>query len=194
MSGTSGAAPAARCPGRPWRNLAGTAQGFAVKRLDIDGLHYADRMRPARTPIGLQLTRAARTVSRAFDDALAEAGGSLPVWLVLLSLKTRRVASQRELAEAVGIREATLTHHLNAMDAQGLITRRRDPANRRIHVVELTEAGEAAFVRLRGAAGAFDRRLRHGVGDQEIADLEGLLARLAGNVGAENIQAGAVLI
>src|ERR1035437_4963471 len=43
---------------------------------------------PARPPIGLQLTRTARSVSRAFDDALAEAGGSLPVWLVLISLKS----------------------------------------------------------------------------------------------------------
>ena len=38
-------------------------------------------MRPARVPIGLQLTQASRAVSRAFDDALATAGGSLPVWI-----------------------------------------------------------------------------------------------------------------
>ncbi len=81
-------------------------------------------MPPPRPPIGLRLSRTARAVSRAFDDKLAEAGGSLPVWLVLLNLKTRRLANQRELAEAVGVREATLTHHLNAMDADGLITRR----------------------------------------------------------------------
>ena len=102
-------------------------------------------MRPARTPIGLELARAARTVSRAFDDALAGAGGSLPVWLVLLNLKTRQVSSQRELAEAVGVREATLTHHLNAMDAQGLVTRTRDPANRRTHIVELTRPARRPF-------------------------------------------------
>ncbi|MGH9057132.1 MAG: MarR family winged helix-turn-helix transcriptional regulator, partial [Acidimicrobiales bacterium] len=65
-------------------------------------------------------------VSRAFDDALAEAGGSLPVWLVLLNLKINPSASQRELAEAVGVREATVTHHLNAMENDGLVTRRRD--------------------------------------------------------------------
>jgi DNA-binding MarR family transcriptional regulator len=88
-------------------------------------------------------------VSRAFDDALAEAGGSVPVWLVLISLKSQRLRNQRELAAAVGIREATLTHHLNSMDEQGLITRRRDPSNRRVHLVELTDAGEAAFDRLR---------------------------------------------
>jgi MarR family transcriptional regulator for hemolysin len=65
--------------------------------------------RPAHQPLGLQhLTRVSRTVSRAFDDALAETGGSLPVWLVLISLKRGQLASQRELAEAVGIEGATV--------------------------------------------------------------------------------------
>jgi MarR family transcriptional regulator, transcriptional regulator for hemolysin len=140
-------------------------------------------MRPSNPPVGLHLARTARLVSRAFDAALSEAGGSLPVWLVLLNMKTRRIANQRELAEAVGIGEATLTHHLNAMEADGMLTRRRDPDNRRIHVVALTEAGEAAFLRLRDAAVAFDRRLRRDITADELASLEGLFARLAANVG-----------
>lgn len=138
--------------------------------------------RPTRPPIGLHLARTARSVSRAFDDALAQAGGSVPVWLVLVSLKSQQLNNQRELAEAVGIREATLTHHLNAMDEQGLITRRRDPANRRVHLVELTELGEAAFHRMRGAAVAFDEKLRVGFSDDEVASLESLLSRLETNV------------
>lgn len=138
--------------------------------------------RPSRPPIGLHLARTARSVSRAFDDALAQAGGSVPIWLVLISLKSQQVRNQRELAEAVGIREATLTHHLNAMDEQGLITRRRDPVNRRVHLVELTEAGEDTFQRLRGAATAFDQRLRAGLSGDEVSQLEALLGRLAANV------------
>jgi MarR family transcriptional regulator for hemolysin len=131
----------------------------------------------------LHLTRATRTVSRAFDDALSQAGGSLPVWLVLVNLKASPGAAQREIAEAMGVSEATLTHHLNGMDDQGLITRRRDPANRRVHVVELTEVGEETFVRLRAAALAFDRRLRRGVTEIEVGQLRSLLDRLAINVG-----------
>jgi len=140
---------------------------------------------PVRLPAGRQLARTAKSVSRAFDDALAEAGGSLPAWLVLISLKSRPLRNQRELADAVGVREATLTHHLNAMDAQGLITRRRDPANRRVHLVELTEAGEAAFLRLRDAASAFDERLRRGLTDRDVDDLERLLRRLERNVAGD---------
>lgn len=141
-------------------------------------------MRPARTPIGLQLTQASRAISRAFDDALAGVGGSLPVWLVMISLKSRSMASQRELAQAVGIREATLTHHLNAMESSGLISRRRDRTNRRVQVVELTPAGEEAFLRLRAVAMSFDTGLRRGVSAAEITALEVLLGRLAANVGA----------
>jgi MarR family transcriptional regulator for hemolysin len=141
---------------------------------------------PVEPPIGLHLASAARIVRRAFDEALAEAGGSLPVWLVLLNLKIRRPANQRELAEAVGVREATLTHHLNSMDAEGLITRQRDTTNRRIHVVQLTDAGEEAFVRLRTAAVAFDQRLRTGITKKELASLELLLDRLVRNVAADD--------
>ena len=137
---------------------------------------------PIRPPIGLQLARSSKAVSRAFDDALTEAGGSLPVWLVLISLKMRRIANQRELAESVGIREATLTHHLNAMAAQGLLTHEHDPANRRVHQVKLTEDGESTFLRLRSAAMQFDRSLHRGISAREISVLEDLLHRLESNV------------
>jgi MarR family transcriptional regulator for hemolysin len=140
--------------------------------------------RPTRTPIGLQLARTAKSVSRAFDAALAEAGGSTPTWLVLIAVKTQAMGNQRELAESIGIKGATLTHHLNAMEAEGLLTRRRDPANRRRHVVELSEAGEQAFARLAAAAQAFDKRLRDGFDDEEIAVLEKLLHRLRANATA----------
>ena len=141
-------------------------------------------MRPAQPPIGLQLTRAARSIGRAFDDAMAAAGGTLPTWLVLLAMKSHKAGSQRELAEAVGVREATLTHHLNALETAGLITRRRDPANRRIHVVELTRAGDELFSRLRAVASTFDQRLRRDLSDEDVACLRDLLDRLAANVGA----------
>ncbi len=143
----------------------------------------ADVPAPSPLPIGLRLSQTARAVERAFDEALGEAGGTLPVWLILLNLKLRKPARQRELAEAVGVREATLTHHLNAMDARGLVTRTRDAANRRVQLVALTEAGEAAFARLRDTAIAFDAKLRVGLADAELATLSTLLGHLAANAG-----------
>ena len=144
----------------------------------------ADVPAPFPLPIGLRLTQTARAVERAFDQALGEAGGTVPVWLILLNLKIRKPANQRELAEAVGVREATLTHHLNAMDARGLVTRTRDAANRRVQVVALTEAGEAAFLRLRDTAITFDAKLRAGLSDANLATLGTLLGQLADNASA----------
>jgi MarR family transcriptional regulator for hemolysin len=89
---------------------------------------------PTSTPtLGLHLARTAKAASRAFDDALAAAGGSLPQWLILVELKGRTHGTQRTIAQAVGVEGPTLTHHLNKMEAAGLVTRHRDPDNRRVH-------------------------------------------------------------
>jgi MarR family transcriptional regulator for hemolysin len=133
-------------------------------------------------PIGRRLGSTAKEVSRAFGEALAAAGGSEHVWLILLALKTSENANQRALAAAVGIQGATLTHHLNTMEDAGLVTRRRDPQNRRIHVVELTADGEAAFHRMRAAAVEFDKRLRGDLSDEDLQHAAAVLDQLRANV------------
>jgi MarR family transcriptional regulator, transcriptional regulator for hemolysin len=134
-------------------------------------------------PIGREIAAAAKALDRAFSAALAEAGGSLPVWLILLSLKQRHWPTQQDLAAAVGIEGPTLTHHLDGMESAGLIVRARDDRDRRAVRVELTAEGEARFLALRDAAVAFDARLRDGVSDEEADMLRDLLARLRENVG-----------
>ncbi len=136
---------------------------------------------PATPPLGLLLAQVAKRVSRAFDDALADAGGSTPTWLILLTLKTRQVDNQRALAGAVGIQGATLTHHLDNLERHGLVRRVQDPGNRRIQRVELTPAGDATFLRLRDAATAFDRRLRRNLSERDEAAVRRLLGKLAEN-------------
>ena len=117
-----------------------------------------------------------------FDVVLAEEGGSQAAWMVLVSLKTHPGANQRQVAEAAGIQGATLTHHLNSMEADGWVTRRRDPANRRVHLLELTKEGEAVFERLAKAAIGFDRRLRAGISDRDVATARGVFAHMRQNV------------
>jgi MarR family transcriptional regulator for hemolysin len=139
------------------------------------------RVRPEATPIGLHLTSTSRLVSRAFNDALAKSGGSLPVWLALLNLKINGDANQRQLAQAVGVTQATLTHHLGAMEKDGLIVRSRDPSNRRNHVIELTPQGEARFITLAAAARGFDAQLRANMSAVDLETLRSLLDRLGAN-------------
>jgi MarR family transcriptional regulator for hemolysin len=132
-------------------------------------------------PIGLLVSRTAKALSRAFDDALVAAGGSTPTWLVLLALTGGDHRTQGELADAVGVRQPTLTHHLDAMERAGFVTRVREPDNRRVQRVVVTEAGSTLFLRLRRAAGSFDGRLRAGLDDDEVAALRRVLAQLTEN-------------
>ncbi len=140
-------------------------------------------MRPTQTPIGLLLFRSSKSVRRAFADALAESGGSVPIWLVLMSLRAHRWGSQSDLAAAVGVEGPTLTRHLDTLEERGLVRRRQDPRDRRAVAVELTPAGEELHERLHEVVVAFDRRLRGGLSQQEVDTLRELLLRLERNVG-----------
>jgi MarR family transcriptional regulator for hemolysin len=137
---------------------------------------------PTAEPIGRVLDSTAKQLSRAFDQHLAEAGGTRPGWLILLALKQQRHRTQQDLAAAVGIEGPTLTHHLDAMEKAGLIDRSRDSDDRRVVRVELTDAGEKLFLQLAKAAMGFDQRLREGVSDKELEGVRRVLARLRENV------------
>jgi len=136
---------------------------------------------PSGPPLGLFLTRSARVVERAFDDALAKVGASTSVWLTLLAVKTGRGSNQRELAAVIGIHGATLTHHLNGMERAGLLLRQRQPDNRRQHQVELTEAGLVLFHACRKTAVAFDQQLRRDLDQERLAAFVETLDQLRHN-------------
>ena len=138
-------------------------------------------MNRKQVPIGLQLASTAKTVSRAFNDRLAEEGGSAPIWLILSSLKRDAWRTQLDLARSLGIEGPTLTRHLDGLEEQGLVQRVRDASDRRAVRLELTDAGDAMFHRLRHAVVAFNRTLTNGLADDELEQLRGTLDRLARN-------------
>jgi MarR family transcriptional regulator for hemolysin len=135
-----------------------------------------------KKPIGLHLAQTQKTVGRAFNDALAEAGGSVPVWLVLNSLAYGAPGSQLDLARYVGIEGPTLTRHLDGLEEAGLVVRRRDRDDRRTVRVELTESGTRLHGALVQAAIAFNGRLTAGLDERQLAQLGELLDRLSANV------------
>jgi MarR family transcriptional regulator, transcriptional regulator for hemolysin len=137
---------------------------------------------PATQPIGRSVSSAAKHLTRAFSSELADAGGSQPVWLILLALKQQKWRTQQDLAGAVGIEGPTLTHHLDGLEKSGLIDRERDPEDRRAVRVELTDAGDELFHRLRDAAVSFDSRLREGISDEELESFRRVLGRMLENV------------
>src|SRR3954468_24715683 len=132
-------------------------------------------------PLERLVSRVAAAVAGVREEALTAAGGSTPTWRVLRALKSGDHSTQAELADAVGVRQPTLTHHLDGLERAGLVTRWRDPANRRVQRVALTESGEALFVRLRRSAAAFEGRLTAGLDDEDVATLRRVLAQLVEN-------------
>jgi MarR family transcriptional regulator, transcriptional regulator for hemolysin len=138
---------------------------------------------PGTQPIGRAVSSAAKQLARAFSAQLADAGGSQPVWLILLALKQRRWRTQQDLAAEVGIEGPTLTHHLDGLERAALIERSRTPEDRRAVRVELTDTGDELFHRLRDAAVGFDSRLRDGISDEELESFRRVLARMLENVG-----------
>ena len=139
-------------------------------------------MRPDGPPIGLLLATTSKAVGRAFNEALAAHGGSIPIWLILNGLKTEQRRTQLELARAIGIEGPTLTRHLDGLEHAGLVERRRDLVDRRAVQVQLTRTGHALHGRLLRAVIAFNQRLRTGVSSDDVETLRRVLAQLRDNV------------
>jgi MarR family transcriptional regulator for hemolysin len=104
------------------------------------------------------------------------------MWLIATALKGADHARQRDIASAIGLEDATLTHHLHRMEQAGLVARHREPTNRRNQLVVLTASGEELFERMRTSVIAFDEQLRRGVSRKELDQVRGLLGRLRTNV------------
>src|SRR5438270_92593 len=76
---------------------------------------------PSRPPIGLALARTARVVTQAFERALAEAGGSVSTWQVLVLVRSDEWGAQARMADAM--READRAMTVSAPRADVLAPR-----------------------------------------------------------------------
>ena len=110
----------------------------------------------------------------------------MPVWQVLLLIRTQQYGTQSGMAERLGITGATLTHHLNGLEGRGLVRRWRETTNRRVQRVELTDAGLELFDRLREIALRHDQRLRSLFTGDEAELLGELLDRLSAGASAQD--------
>lgn len=142
-------------------------------------------MRPDGPPLGLLLATTSKAVGRAFNNALAESGGSIPIWLILNALKTEPRRTQLDLARAVGIEGPTLTRHLDGIEQAGLVKRQRGTPDRRTIQVELTRAGQNLHARLLEAVITFNQKLRAGFDDADTETLRRMLNQLQDNVGGQ---------
>lgn len=86
------------------------------------------------------LARASSVASSQFHAALARQGISVPTWRVLAVLSDGP-ATVGQLAEAVLLKQATLSKALDRLERDGLVRRQRRGADRRQVTVALTDAG-----------------------------------------------------
>jgi DNA-binding MarR family transcriptional regulator len=100
--------------------------------------------------------------------------------LMLLSyLNSGAPALQQQLCEALWLDPNNCVLLLNELEDLGYVERRRDPADRRRHVVELTEAGRAALERAERAQESLGDEMFGALSEEERATLRSLLSRAA---------------
>jgi len=129
------------------------------------------KAKPQVEPLGKQLVFTAKAMREAFEDALIAAGGSLGTWIVLSALSDVGCVSQAALASHVRLEGATITHHVDRLEAAGLVRRRLDPGDRRVRMLELTDAGAELHARLSSSVIALQKIVMAGL---EPADREAL--------------------
>ncbi len=93
-------------------------------------------------------------------------------------LHERGAIAQSELGEIMGTDPSILVTMLNPLEVDGLISRRRDPEDRRRHLVTLSQTGERQLMRAAEAEEEVEASLFAGLDDQQREDLRLLLVAL----------------
>jgi DNA-binding MarR family transcriptional regulator len=130
---------------------------------------------PTVGPLGL-LTRLSRVVfRRATEDVL---GMRLKAFVALTHLRHQPGMTQRQFGEAIMLDANNAVLLLNDIEAHGWAHRRRDPEDRRRHVVDITPAGLAALERADAALDGLEDDVLAPLSAEERETLRDLLARV----------------
>ncbi|RUV27068.1 MULTISPECIES: MarR family transcriptional regulator [unclassified Mesorhizobium] len=106
------------------------------------------------------LSQTAVLVARLVNEALSAEGAHRYQLATLATLDAFGAVSQAELCRRTNIDRSDMNAVVNALEAEGAVTRVSDSANRRQNIIDLTETGKARFARLKvGLTEAEDRAL-----------------------------------
>lgn len=90
--------------------------------------------------------------------------------------------NQSTLQKAVHIDGAAVTRHLKQLEANGMVTRRRNPADNRAVFVRLTEEGRKQIVDHKEEKVGFVNQMLHDFNVDELALLSDMLYRMQDNI------------
>jgi len=123
----------------------------------------------------LLLLRLSKVIQKRSTEELL--GITLRHVMLLSYLRARPLALQQQLCEYLWMDPNNCVLLLNELEEMGFIERRRDPADRRRHVVDLTDAGRAALEHAEHAQETLGDELFAALNDEERATLRTLLRR-----------------
>jgi DNA-binding MarR family transcriptional regulator len=98
---------------------------------------------------------------------------------ILCSLSESRAETQAQIADALGYDRSWLVGLLDELEAEGLIERKPDPADRRRNVVTLKPEGEAKLLELRGLSKQVEDEFLAPLTKDERQQLHALLQKVA---------------
>ena len=130
------------------------------------------------TTIGRLLYLTHRTVHEELDRRLSQHGASLWNWVLLKEAAHAEGASQRELAQHMGIEPPTLVRQLDKLAEDGLVERRPDPDDRRVVRVVVTPAGLERLDELHAVVHELDAELRGILTKRDVEVLSRALPRI----------------
>ncbi|MFI5764415.1 MarR family winged helix-turn-helix transcriptional regulator [Streptomyces sp. NPDC051563] len=127
--------------------------------------------------LGLLLAWHGSITQTRMKKALSAAGLTPRHAMTLAHLDTGPIG-QGALAERLEVDPSVLVGILNDLEGDGLVERRRDPADRRRHNVAITDAGTAALAKTNAALDAVELGLFARLSDEDQEALRGLLDRI----------------
>jgi DNA-binding MarR family transcriptional regulator len=122
---------------------------------------------------------AGRALAEAERPILEEHGLSMWQYVVLSALSPGAAPSQLALAQQIHYDKTRLIALLDALVAEGLVSRSPDPSDRRARVVRLTNAGIQRHAAVRDAIRAVEERMLAGLSAEQRRVLRSALAHLA---------------
>jgi DNA-binding MarR family transcriptional regulator len=124
------------------------------------------------------LKRLGMEIKEAYREAFEAAGASPFHYSVLAVLEESPRETQATIADSLGYDRSWLVGLLDELEEKGLIERRRDPADRRRHVVTLLPAGKRQLAELRAVSKGVEDRFLASLEPEQRARLHELLLQL----------------